>query len=96
MKNQGLFDRMNLSYQGMIACGDDDFTLNLSPNASTKTVPWIKLSSFATLSATPMTFSGNWQVALLELARPTFVCKVTEKKNLFQKMCQALNGDCNQ
>ena len=85
MKIQRLFDRMNPSFQGMIACGDDDFTLNLIPNASTKTFPGKKLSSFITLWATPMTFSGDWQLALLKLAWPTFVPKVIEKKILLEK-----------
>ena len=68
------------SSEDMIGCGGNDKTLNLISNASMQTIPGNKLSSFTTLQPTPMTLSGDWQVALLEISWPALVCNVTEGK----------------
>ena len=68
------------SSEDMIGCGGNDITLNLISNASMETFPGNKLSSFTTLLPTPMTLSGDWQVALLEISWPALVCNVTEGK----------------
>ena len=55
-------------------------TLNLISNASMETFPGNKLSCITTLLPTPMTLSGDWHVALLEISWPALVCNVTEGK----------------
>ena len=62
----------------MTASGSAEFTLNLISNASMETFPGNKLSSFTTLLPTPVTFSGDWQVALLEISWPALVRNITE------------------
>ena len=62
----------------MTASGSAEFTLNLTSNASTETFPGNKLSSFTTLLPTPVTLSGDWQVALLEIFWPAIVRNITE------------------
>ena len=62
----------------MVGCGVNDMTLNLISNASMETFAGNKLSSFTTPLPTPMTLSGDWQVALLEISWPALVCNVTE------------------
>ena len=64
----------------MVSSGGNDMTLNLISNASMETFPGNKLSSFTTLLATPMTLSGDWRVALLDIWWPALVCNVTEGK----------------
>ena len=63
-----------------VGCGGNDMTLNLISNASMETFPGNKLSMFTTLLPTPITLSGDWQVALLEISWPALVCNVTEGK----------------
>ena len=62
----------------MTASGSAEFTLDLISNASMETFPGNNLSSFTTLLPTPVTLSGDWQVALLEISWPAMVCNVTE------------------
>ena len=62
----------------MTASGSAEFTLNLISNASMGTFPGNKLSSFTTLLPTPVTLSGDWQVALLEISWPAIVRDITE------------------
>ena len=71
---------MIASSENMVGCGGNDMTLNLISNASMETFPGNKFSSFTTLLPTPMTLSGYWQVALLEISWPALVCNVTEGK----------------
>ena len=66
--------------EDLVDCGGNDMTLNLISNASMETFPGNKFSSFTTLLPTPMTLSGDWQVALLEISWPALVCNVTEGK----------------
>ena len=54
-----------------------DFTMNLISNASMETFPENTLSSFTTLLPSPFHLSGEWQVALLEIAWPNSVQNVT-------------------
>ena len=68
------------SSEDMVGCGGNDMTMNLISNASMETFPGNKLSSFTTLLPTPMTLSGDWQVALLEISWPVLVSNVTEGK----------------
>ena len=56
------------SPQDMTASGIAEFTLNLISNAFMETFPGNKLPSFTTLLPTPVTLSGDWQVALLEIS----------------------------
>ena len=72
--------KMISSSADMVGCGGNDMTLNLISNACMETFPGNKLSSFTTLLPTPMTLSGDWQVALLEVSWPALVCNVTEGK----------------
>ena len=62
----------------MTASGSAEFTLNLISNASMETFPGNKLSSFTTLLPTPVTLSGDWQLALLEVSWPALVRNITE------------------
>ena len=62
----------------MTASGSAEFTLNLISNASLETFPGNKLSSFTTLLPTPVTLSGHWQVALLEISWPAMVRNITD------------------
>ena len=73
------------SSEAMVGCGGNDMTLNLISNASMETFPGNKLSSFTTLLPTPMIFSGDLQVALLEISWPALVCNVTEGKTTVSK-----------
>ena len=50
-----------------------------------ETFPGNELSSFTTLLPTPMTLSGDGQVALLEISWPALVCNVTEGKITLSK-----------
>ena len=54
-----------------------EFTMNLVSNASMDTFPENTLSSFTTLLPTPIHLSGEWQVALVEIAWPNSVQNVT-------------------
>lgn len=54
-----------------------EFTINLISNASMETFPGNTLSCFTTLLPTPFTLSGEWQVALAEIAWPLVVQNVT-------------------
>ena len=62
----------------MTASGSAEFTLNLISNASMETFPGNKLPSFTTLLPTPVTLSGDWQVALLEISWPAMVRNITD------------------
>lgn len=55
----------------------EEFTMNLISNASMETFPGNTLSSFTTLLPTPIQLSGEWQVALVEIAWPNVVQNVT-------------------
>ena len=56
---------------------NQEFTMNLISNASMDTFPENTLSSFTTLLPTPIHLSGEWQVALLEIAWPNIIQNVT-------------------
>ena len=71
---------MICSSEDKVRCGDNDMTLNLISDASMETFPGNNLSNFTTLLPTPMTLSGDRQVALLEIPWPALVCNVTEGK----------------
>ena len=61
----------------MTASGRAEITLNLIANAPMETFPGHKLSNFKTLLPTPVTLSGEWQVALLEISWPAMVRNIT-------------------
>ena len=68
------------SSEDMVDCGGNGMTLNLISIVSMETFPGSQMSSFTTLLPTPMTLSGDWQVAFLEILWPALVCNVTEGK----------------
>ena len=68
-------DRLSTSVEHS-SCSQE-FTMNLISNASMETFPENTLSSFTTLLPTPIHLSGEWQVALLEIAWPNSIQNVT-------------------
>ena len=61
----------------LTASGSAEFMLNLFSNASMEPSPGTKLPSLTTFLPTPVTLSGDWQVALLEIFWPALVRNIT-------------------
>ena len=70
----------------MTASGSAEFTLKLISNGSMEAIPGNILSSFTTVPPTPVTLSGDWQVALLTISWPAMVCNVTEGQTTVSKI----------